>query len=283
MNGYAPYGRRLVALDGEAETEFWPDGWGRRRGYGHDDGGGDDGDEHFVPMSRCVAACVERGTRESLVPHAMPQYHYRGDGSSDYDDDDVKRSLTSWINNECQMVEFGFINYHDTETRREIDLYWLNTADGSRQLHSPLKYGEENTRWIGTYLGHTFQMNDPRTGEMILEHTVEFNGILPVGMHPSIVDKNKYVYEEIRATADQEWDKHLEVKRTFSSLGFSKGRLPDDLFASMDSFNYNNDAHKALEEWAGGGKGLYVNWWESDCFFIQVRERGACMWDLWDL
>jgi hypothetical protein len=32
----------------------------------------------------------------------------------------------------------------------------------------------------------------------------------------------------------------LEVKRTFTPLGFSKGRLPDDVFASMREFYYNN-------------------------------------------
>jgi len=58
------------------------------------------------------------------------------------------------------------------------------------------------------------------------------------------------------------------VPRTFSELGFKKGRLPDDIFASMGSFYYNNRHNKVREEWTG--KGVFVNWWETDCSFIQI-------------
>jgi hypothetical protein len=73
---------------------------------------------------------------------------------------------------------------------------------------------------------------------------------------------------------DGEWMKHLNVRRTFSALGFAKGRLPNDIFGSMRSFYYNNrdPPHRVLEEW--GSKGLYVNYWETDCNFIQIP------WDL---
>jgi hypothetical protein len=54
------------------------------------------------------------------------------------------------------------------------------------------------------------------------------------------------------------------------------GRLPDDVFASMSSFYYNNRFHKSNEEW--GGRGVFVNWWETDCSFIQIPWQIKTLW-----
>lgn len=78
----------------------------------------------------------------------------------------------------------------------------------------------------------------------------------------------QYVYIEIIETLENEWTRHNVVKRTFSPLGFQKGRLPNDVFASMGAFYYNNRHHKVFEEW--GDRGVFVNWYESSCCKCQL-------------
>ena len=72
----------------------------------------------------------------------------------------------------------------------------------------------------------------------------------------------------MRDTCHAEWSRANRVKRTFTEFGFSKGKLPVDLWASISSYYYNNRDHKVLEEW--DTRGLYVNWWETDVFFIPM-------------
>jgi len=72
----------------------------------------------------------------------------------------------------------------------------------------------------------------------------------------------------VRDTCHAEWNRANRVKRTFTEFGFSKGKLPTDLWASISSYYYNNRDHKVLEEW--DTRGLYVNWWETDVFFIPM-------------
>ena len=70
------------------------------------------------------------------------------------------------------------------------------------------------------------------------------------------------------------------MQRTFTEFGFTKGQLPVDLWSSISAYYHNNRDHKVIEEW--DSKGLYVNWWEKDVFFIpmpwelKVRELGVC-------
>lgn len=65
-----------------------------------------------------------------------------------------------------------------------------------------------------------------------------------------------------------EWHRAHRVTRTFTAYGFNKGRLPLDLWGSISAYYYNNRDNRILEEW--DSKGLYVNWWEVDVFFIPM-------------
>eukprot|EP00956_Cyclotella_meneghiniana_P006877 scaffold9281_cov28-Cyclotella_meneghiniana.AAC.2 len=73
--------------------------------------------------------------------------------------------------------------------------------------------------------------------------------------------------------------RHSKVKRTFSPLGFDIGRLPDDLYASLGSYYYNNRErpHVVHEEW-GKHKGVFVNYWEADVNFIQIPWQLKSRW-----
>jgi hypothetical protein len=72
----------------------------------------------------------------------------------------------------------------------------------------------------------------------------------------------------IKATLDSEWMKKNAVKRTFTDLGFNRGRLPHDLWGSISAYHYNNRNSKSLEEWYA--KGVFVNWYDAPVYFIPM-------------
>ena len=127
--------------------------------------------------------------------------------------------------------------------------------------------------FIHTFIGHRFVAEDPDSGEVLMDHTVGFTGVIGIDNHVN-PHRNRDMRRQVESTMTGEWSKHLQVSRTFSPLGFTKGRLPDDVFGSMRAFYHNNrdPPYRLLEEW--DSKGPYVNYWESDCNFIQIP------WDL---
>ncbi len=69
----------------------------------------------------------------------------------------------------------------------------------------------------------------------------------------------------MRATLEGEYEQSQRVRRTFTEIGFAKGRLPNDLFNSISTYYYNNQRHLFREEWRN--KGVFVNWWQ-----VQLRQ-----------
>lgn len=184
------------------------------------------------------------------------------------------RSFEDWFRTVCVKTEVGFMNYYSKTA--PIKLLWVN--NGEERDNGEIEYGERNTRCFHSYLGHTFRFRDSETNELILEHTVEFvtmRGVGPLGVGE--YDRgNRDFNAEIRRTHGTEWRRHDKIKRTFSSLGFQKGRLPDDVYASMGAFYYNNAEYREKEEWSH--KGVFVNWWEVDVYFVQIPWGLKKMW-----
>uniref|UniRef100_A0A7S1FW20 Fe2OG dioxygenase domain-containing protein n=1 Tax=Corethron hystrix TaxID=216773 RepID=A0A7S1FW20_9STRA len=236
-----------TALDGDALKLVFPD-------FVEDGGSADNGSD-----TRCVAACLERGTDRSVAGYPMSHKVWKGD-IKDQD------SFLKWFSASCTSIEVCLMNYVSEESN--IDIFWINHQKEEVQVNT-LSYGERNTRCFTSYLGHEFTVKTT-DGVYLDGFTVEypltrFFGKLPApdfSVTPGQYDR------QIESTLRNEWSRHEVPKRTFSPLGFSKGRLPNDVFASMGAFYYNNRKEKCREEWQG--KGVYVNWWESEVFFIQV-------------
>eukprot|EP00604_Paraphysomonas_vestita_P002034 CAMPEP_0174819862 /NCGR_PEP_ID=MMETSP1107-20130205/3321_1 /TAXON_ID=36770 /ORGANISM="Paraphysomonas vestita, Strain GFlagA" /LENGTH=327 /DNA_ID=CAMNT_0016034109 /DNA_START=358 /DNA_END=1341 /DNA_ORIENTATION=+ len=115
-------------------------------------------------------------------------------------------------------------------------------------------------RWHSSFLGHRFEVRDSITEELLKTITVEFSGVYVVGDSglgtlPDPVDERN-----IENAMRNEWARCNRVKRTFTELGFAKGKLPKDVWASLSTYNYNNKDNAAREEW--DRKGYFVNWWE---------------------
>mmetsp|Transcript_12228 Transcript_12228/g.24398 ORF Transcript_12228/g.24398 Transcript_12228/m.24398 type:complete len:549 (-) Transcript_12228:284-1930(-) len=234
-----PHNRLVHSVEGEALELFFPD---------LADGG-------------CSAVCVRLGTARDLAHALMPHHRYYPDSQPNFRE--------NFFSPYCEKVESGFMQYY-TERYGHLDFYWISHT-GERVYQGEIKYGETNTKYINSYLGHTFHLVDPTTDEVVREHTVEFDHIAVAGKPPSLVEENpRSRAREILSTHESEWIRHGKIKRTFSPLGFTKGRLPDDMFASMGSFYYNNAKFAIPEESAPNYDKVFINWWESPVHFVQI-------------
>eukprot|EP00934_Nitzschia_sp_Nitz4_P003639 Nitzschia sp. Nitz4//scaffold44_size153857//28716//30425//NITZ4_002702-RA/size153857-snap-gene-0.202-mRNA-1//-1//CDS//3329552100//3629//frame0 len=215
------------------------------------------------PADSCRLACVERGVERSLAGKVMPNMVFDTASSPE------PSALADWFTNACTAVEMCLFSYHSRD--HPIDVYWKSTTTGEYVMHlEEVKYGESHTRCFNSYLGHEFMAKDSVTGNVIGTLTVEHTTTKAWGESPpSDVRADAYSFEqEIEGTLRHEWERHNRVTRTFSPLGFKKGRLPPDVFASMGAFYYNNAQNVVREEWKN--KGVFVNWWETDVMFLQI-------------
>lgn len=226
-------------LEGEAKEQVFPDHAGS-----------------------CQAACIEQGTDRLLAQHIMPHKYW-----------DTSERFTKWFDI-CRKVELCFINYHDKE--RPIHYYWVDFT-GSLKRQQDIKYGERETRCFWSFVGHKFMVHDA-DDNFLEEFNVRFHSAKAFGTSPpSDQRRENHQFEgEIHGTLRNEWKRHQRVTRTFSSLGFKKGRLPPDVFASMGAFYYNNRNYVVREEWRG--RGVFVNWWETDVKFVQIPWNLKRLW-----
>ena len=246
LHGHIP-----VAVEGEAASDLF----------------GENIPNEASDFTECPAVCIDRGVDKSLVAYPLPEKYFNPQ------ENDLHKRFSDFVSSRaCGRVEFGFINY----SGKDLALYWVN-SNGSETYMYPFLQREKNTRFTQTFVGHTFRVKDPETGEVLLDHTVEFNGVIGVGNHINY-HRKRDIRKEVKTTMIGEWEKHLQVKRTFSALGFDKGRLPNDVFGSMRAFYYNNrdPPNRLMEEW--DSKGLYVNYWETDCNFIQIPWELKFIW-----
>ena len=224
----------LRPVHGDAERIFFPDGVYTNHLR----------DGNPTRVQDCRAICVQKGVAGDLAPHAMPHLQYHGSGS-----------FSHWFHGDCLRTEIGFINYYDKEN--PLLMYW---KDGDvEKLDAEIKYGERNTICFHSFLGHEFVFRN-HIGEIVFEYTCEHISMIAIGgrdLSPVTYSDTRNFTRDIKHTLYNEWKRSAKVTRSFSELGFQKGRLPDDIFASMGAFYYNNRHNKVREEW--DGKGVFVN------------------------
>ena len=209
----------------------------------------------------CFLVCLERGVHYKHILHPLlDQVLVRNDAS--LTDEQATQSIPEWIQSHCQAKEVGFISY----LPYTANIYWLNHK-GKRVKVGTLPPGERNTVWMGTYLGHTFVLTNPATEEVVGEVTIEFHTLYSIGEQVS-ARRQRDVRHLVHDTFEHEWQRAHRVTRTFTPFGFSRGKLPHDLFGSMSAYYYNNRDQATMEEWES--KGVFVNWWETDVFFVPM-------------
>lgn len=72
--------------------------------------------------------------------------------------------------------------------------------------------------------------------------------------------------DEIKEELQSVYFETTAVKRTFSDIGFKKGKLPLDVFASISAYYYNNINHFTNEEQVS--RSVFVNYWQAPCYFL---------------
>lgn len=226
--------------------------------------------------NRCLAACLQKGTDISVAGHTMPHYHYHGPNDGSFME--KKRHFDDWFHNTCRKMEICLINYVVKE--RPLEIFWVSPS-GERRKQLDLDYSERKTRCFYSFAGHEFEAIDEETGfyeKIKVQHitTLAF-GTSPPSSSQRFDEKDELV-ENVKMALATEWQKHKRVERSFSSLGFAKGRLPDDVFADMAAFYYNNRNDVVNEEWEG--KGFFVNWWEADVKFVAIPWNLKSKWQL---
>jgi hypothetical protein len=208
-------------------------------------------------INGCSMACLERGSSFEMMTHIFPEQKLIQAANVD---------MVQGFLRQCQKVELGFISYH----QNPLMIYWIDIRTGERVEVGTVNQMERNTAWQGTTLGHTFHLVDTLTDELVGQYTAEYNALVVIN-GPGISGlQNMDVVDEIKETLAMEFGRSKSVRRTFTELGFAKGRLPNDLWNSIQTYYYNNRNNRAIEEWGTGKKGLYVNWWEKDVYFIGI-------------
>ena len=199
----------------------------------------------------CQAVCLEIGTPMDYLDKPIETRIFRGEDSA----------FEHWWENTCMDTEVGFVSY----INNPVNLLWV-TERGEKVEVGVIEYGEQKTFWIGSKVGHTFVLEDSVTFDEIGVYTIKSNSFFPFGDALSYVQDSFEVESGIWSTFVSEYHRSRRIKRSFTELGFNKGRLPDDLWGSIQTYYYNNRNNKVREEYEF--KGYTVNWWEVDPFFI---------------
>jgi len=200
----------------------------------------------------CSAVCLERGVPSSYIKYPLPEQIYH-EGHDD---------LVNWLNERCQALELGFVSYEENP----LKVYWIS-PDGSRYELATMEKGERHTFWTNTRLGHEFEIVDSVTQEVLGRYVAEYNAFYPIGDSGTFVGTEVGNEEAgVNGNFMSEFYRHDRVKRTFTELGFSKGRLPEDVWGSMQAYYYNNQNNACREEYEN--KGFTVNWYQVDPLFI---------------
>eukprot|EP00560_Eucampia_antarctica_P009426 CAMPEP_0197828226 /NCGR_PEP_ID=MMETSP1437-20131217/4854_1 /TAXON_ID=49252 ORGANISM="Eucampia antarctica, Strain CCMP1452" /NCGR_SAMPLE_ID=MMETSP1437 /ASSEMBLY_ACC=CAM_ASM_001096 /LENGTH=607 /DNA_ID=CAMNT_0043429391 /DNA_START=24 /DNA_END=1847 /DNA_ORIENTATION=+ len=278
------YGIVKTALTGEALDFVFPN-WNNS----NSNRDGDKMNNSNSDEKKCVAAVLERGTDRSVVGYPMPNKRWSQTETEKESNDDSNKngmkSLSDWYFRDCRAFEICLMNYLDQ--KNELKVYWVRSEDEDPIYTISIKFGERNTKCFTSYMGHHFIIKDyleqPIADDNYTDFsfTVEYPLILGIGEAPqhtrTTLPSNHYD-GTIDRTLRAEWDRHHVPQRTFSSLGFSKGRLPNDVFGSMGAFFYNNRHNKHREEWSG--KGVFVNWWQTDVFMLQIPWSLKQIWQM---
>jgi len=233
--------------------------------------------------TKCNAVSLDIGCDKNHIIDVIPENHImKSINNNDIDNgsklNDLLIDLRIWIHTQIMQVEVGFLNWHHNKCK----IYWIDmSSKPHKRIYSgDLHRKEKNTQWQTTTLGHKFEVVDYDTNEILGTYIAKTNSIhvvgAPVGDESLRKPPPKHVGSIVKDTFTNEWRRAHRVTRTFTELGFMKGKLPIDLYTSMRTYYYNNRDNIAREEWED--KGLFVNWYEKEAFMICMPWKLKSYW-----
>jgi len=150
------------------------------------------------------AVCVWQGTPKGYVGDAAAKTNGK------------VKNFVSWVNKECQYAEIGFISYID----EVLTIDWVDPATDMPSLphRQTLEMGEKRTRWIGSYVGHTFEV---RGSTYKQRFTVNYPNLNIVGQKPDYTTLGRTIDERDKvARVKNELVRTVRVTRVFTDVGF---------------------------------------------------------------
>ena len=204
----------------------------------------------------CGAVHLNKGMKSEYLQHVLP------DDKLVLTPQNKTNEFINWLRDRSSC-ELGIASH--SVRHKHMIVYWVNPANNERVPNGDLEYGEKNTLWLESHIGHEFIIMDSKTGYIVSQHFLTHSTFIVVG-EKSKMKLTRNVTEVVRETLHKEWDRSRSVKRTFTELGFARGKLPLDLFASMSTYYYNNRLSLLREEWSGNR--VFVNHWEVDVYMI---------------
>mmetsp|Transcript_29057 Transcript_29057/g.29397 ORF Transcript_29057/g.29397 Transcript_29057/m.29397 type:complete len:472 (+) Transcript_29057:50-1465(+) len=203
----------------------------------------------------CIAVALQRGVPLKYIPYPTPEAIFE----DEFDD------LEGFVLEECVVVEFGFMSYHPNV----LLINWISSKK-HRSRVTELDYGEQRTFWTNSRIGHEFEAVDAMTNETVAHFTVLYNAINVIGQ-PKLHDFDLKNEEKlVREMFNEEVERSKRVSRTFTEFGFSKGRLPDDIYGSILTYYYNNDRVNGSTWEEHDADDVSINWYHTPTDLIAL-------------
>jgi hypothetical protein len=129
-----------------------------------------------------------------------------------------------------------------------IQMFWIDPNTQQKFDQGEIIYGERNTAWRTSFLGHVFELVDKVTQEPVGKGTykVEFNSFYNIGYNdPPIVTEAEAAQQEsrIEQTLIMEYDRSRIVNRIFTKTGFERrqlSKMDPYTWGSIQAYYYNN-------------------------------------------
>ena len=192
-----------------------------------------------VGVDGCEVACLGVGAPVKLLGAAASLRRWNG-----------TERLEAWFSETCGHAEVGWLTYGAPAT-----LFWVSPKDGSLVWQADLVSGESNTHWRTALLGHRFVVQDTKTEREVAAYDVTHDAVHVVSPRPRAASSESAAYWEKKkeTTLRYEETRAAKVKRSWTKHGFDKAALPEDLWADMATYWFNNRRALSYEEWDGKG------------------------------
>jgi hypothetical protein len=174
----------------------------------------------------CMAVCLRKGTFRDHVQYPLPHFIYSR-GVTD---------LQQWMD-DCEAVELGII------TPRGDTVVNLNVVqeNGKSKTVLTFNYGTDTHLWSNVPIGAVYEMTDAHSDKLLGRVVVESSGVEVLSPEKFADPETRHSKREnINGTFSKCWQDAQSVRRTFSSRGFEKFRLPMDLWSLLSTYHYNN-------------------------------------------
>lgn len=216
--------------------------------------------DEFNQKDGCSIVYLPIYQHEDFIDSPLPQQLAKG-----------VKDIKEFLFENCFKVSMEIHNFLD----KDLELFWINNNE--YQFVTPINIGTEQFQQ-GTYIGHRFAILEADTKNIVTEFDIKGYQYVPLGDYQVEEIPDDFSIEEtVKLIFDEELERANAVKRTFSELGFKKGKLPRDVWGSMSSYYYLNKYKATVEPWTLDS-GLHVNWWEAGSYMVWVPMQIRDIW-----